>query len=471
MRLPSTIAIVVASSLGFAQTPPQKPNTTPVPKNIPLTLPGPPRSSGEASQPITANDAARIALRLQPTVTIAQAQADQADAAIRAALSALLPSINFSSDYSYSSRLGKFGVSGTSGQVTSGGGFTSSVTVSQLVFDFNRSVDSLRQAKAGARAAQYNLSAVQANLVFSVKQQFYLAQQDLQLVAVNQANVNSNQDQYDLAVARLTSGLGAPADVVTADANLANATSGLVQAQQTALEARIQLAMLMGLDPRTPLTLATSSEPEVAETDLTRLVDQGLRKRPEILQAEQDLQVSTLGVSIARKGNLPTLALSLGAASRGPTNPFATDTGSVGLSLNWDLYNGGLTGALTDEARAQVLSARANLVSATQAVVADVSTALLATQSAQQRLNVANSAVANATEGLRLAQGRYRAGVTTFVEVTQAQATLLSAESDQVAAKSALETAKAQLSRAIGTSLSPSKPDALTPIAPSDEKR
>src|SRR5665213_1866125 len=91
-----TLTTIVALSTAFAaygQTPPQKPNTTPIPATPPLVLPGPPAGSEAGTKPISADDAALIALRLQPSVTIALAQAAAARAQVTQAIAGLLPTV------------------------------------------------------------------------------------------------------------------------------------------------------------------------------------------------------------------------------------------------------------------------------------------------------------------------------------------------------------------------------------------
>ena len=463
--------LIVPLSLGLtllghalAQTPPQKPNTTPIPATPPLVLPPPPTSGEIGTNPISADEAAMIGLRLQPNVTVALAQAASARGQVQVAMAALLPSATATSQYEW---LFTFNLRNSGATSASQHGLVASISAKQLLFDFEKTMDQVREARANAKAAAYNLSAVQANLVFQVKQQFYTVVENQQLVTVFEAEVKSTQDQLSLTVAQLSAGLGVPSDVVTATANLANATSSLVQARETYLLSRVTLAALIGVDPRTPLVLAASSEPANDATDLNALVDSGLRNRPEILQAEQTLRATGYSVSVARKQLLPSINLSASVSSAGIGSQSNNDSGVLGISLNWTFFDSGLSAGEVAIARASALEAKANLVTQTQAVVSDVSGAFVGLQAAQQRVEVAGSAVANAQEGLRLAQGRFRAGVTTFVEVTQAQATLVTAQSSQASAQSALQIARAQMARAIGTSINAPKPDELKPIAPS----
>jgi outer membrane protein TolC len=82
-----------------------------------------------------------------------------------------------------------------------------------------------------------------------------------------------------------------------------------------------------------------------------------------------------------------------------------------------------------------------------------VAQAYLNLQTARQRLTTAEAEVANAEEALRLIEGRYRAGVGLMVEVLDAQNSLLTARTNHVNARSALDQANAAMARAVGTGL------------------
>ena len=467
MKLPVALFLSAAViGTAGAQTPPQKPNTTPIPPTTELQLPPPPLPGEVGTNPITADEAAMIGLRLQPNVTVALAQAAAARAQVQIATAGLLPTATATSQLNWLFNLNSRNNGSTASSQTS---WASTVSAKQLVFDFEKTMDQVREARATAKAAAYNLSAVQSNLVFQVKGQYYTVVENLQLVGVYESEVKSTQDQLNLIIAQLTAGLGLPSDVVSATANLANATSSLVQARETYLLSRVSLAALIGVDPRTPLVLANSSEPANDSTDLNALVDSGLRNRPEILQAQETLRASGYSVSIARKQLLPSINLNANISSTGARGQTNNDSSAIGISLNWTFFDSGLSAGEVAAAKASALEAKANLVSQTQSVVSDVSGAFVSLQAATQRVAVAASAVMNAQEGLRLSEGRFKAGVTTFVEVTTAQATLVTAQASQAGAQDSLQTARAQMARAIGTSIKAPKPDEIKPIVPSNK--
>lgn len=435
------------------QTPPIQPKLTPVPLPPAVRLPGPANVEPGTDRPLSAEEAAKIALRLHPSLDIVRAEILSAQGRAQAAKSGLVPNLSLGASYNrvIDLKTGQLanGAGGNGGGGSSGG-FNSALTVNQLLFDFNHTRDLVRQNEALARAAEIGLTTAQNDLVLNVKNAFYTYVQDQRLVQTQEANLANTQAQLALANARLNSGLGAPADVVQAQTAVANASQLLSQARQTALNARVALAVAMGIDPRTPIAPATSDEPNPTVDDVGALVDTALKNRPEIRRIQETLRAAGYELSAARTTNSPSVGLSLSVGSRSSNDPLSNPTGTIGISVNWNIIDGGQTAGLVKEAQADVLTAKANLNLTTQTIIQDVSEAFVNLHTAEQSRDIAQSQVANATESLRLAQGRFSAGLGTFLEVTSAQAALVSAQTSAINADTAIQQARAALSRAIG---------------------
>lgn len=446
-------------------TPPIVPPTKGVPILPAVELPAPPADSTVAptaptEQPLTADEAAGIALRLQPSVTIAGANIVAAQGRTQQVRAGLRPSLGFSAGYTQQESLNaSTGTGGGTGGGTdpfsnsSSSGLRASASVRQLLFDFNRTRNAVRESAARERAANAGLTRVQADLVLQVKQAFYTFVQNTRLVGVNEANLKNRQEQLALAQARLNVGLGAPADVVRAQTTVAEAAFNLESARNVASLSRVSLALLMGIDARTPLQTADSSEPTVATDDVNDLVNQALTQRPEVVQAQASLEAAGFGVSVAKKSNAPSIGIGGSLASRGDNLSLNHSSVRATLDLSWTPFDGGLSKGVVKEAQANSAIAQAELNSARQNVVSDVSQAYLNLRTAEQSVLTADAQVANAEESVRLAEGRYRAGVGTFIEVTDAQTALLTARTNRVNAVSTVDKARAALSRAVGAAL------------------
>lgn len=446
-------AAIAGTAISFAQqtTQPISPKTPNIKTPPAVIVPGPQNIDALAAKPLTAADAARIAVLRQRSLDLAKAAVRSAAGQRRTAQSALGPNVSLASAYNDVNNIKIDPSVGASTNLPDG--FGSSITLEQLLFDFSHSEDLVRQAAYLEEAARRGYESSEVDLVTQVKQAFYTFVQNNSLVDAGEANVRDRQAQVDLAQARLSSGLGAPADLVNAKTFLAAAVLSLTQARMAATTSRIALAQIMGLDPRTPITAAPSAEESPIADDMNALVDQALKFRPEVAQATAVLKAAKAGLNAARTGNAPTLLLNATYGGRGNSDPLASQNTTLGLSVSWTLFDSDRNAGRIDQAKAGVDTAQAQLDLASQSVVADVAQAYLNLKSAEQMVTVTTVNVANAQEGVRLAEGRYKAGVTTFLEVTDAQTSLFSAQNSDVQAHAQVQQARAALVRAVGKSL------------------
>ncbi len=217
------------------------------------------------------------------------------------------------------------------------------------------------------------------------------------------------------------------------------------------------LALDMGIDPRTPIVAADTDEPAVTTDNVNALVNTALTKRPEILEAQANIQAAQYGISAARTTNAPSFSANVGASSLGADFPPGNNFFTFGVAVTWDVFDSGLTAGLVRQARAGLLAAQAQLTSTQLTVTSDVSQAYLNLRTAEQRVVTADAEVANAQESVRLTQGRYSAGLGIFLDVLNAQTSLLTAQTNRVNAQSAVDQASAALSHAIGAPLPTTK--------------
>jgi len=122
---------------------------------------------------------------------------------------------------------------------------------------------------------------------------------------------------------------------------------------------------------------------------------------------------------------------------------------AAGLSLSWNIFQGGLTGA-GERAQANVMATVCPARSAAATDPVDVDGARLALRAAKESLSSTQEALVNARERLRLAEERYQVGVGSAIELGDAQVALTQAAAQAVQADDRLATARAQLLRAVG---------------------
>jgi len=329
--------------------------------------------------------------------------------------------------------------------------YAASITVQQLLYDFGKTRDLVRQQSALERASRWNLSRAQQTVAMQVKSAFYTLVQDLANVGISESDVATRQKELDEATARMNNGLGAPADVLQAKTNLAAGAISLSSARDAALTARMSLAQLLGINPRTPIVPAPEKETPLSdEMDLEKLVFDAMQDRPDIKSAKEQVSAATFAVSEARKGNLPRVDVLGGVNGKGPNDFFLTENASYGIVVSWLFGDGGLTAGQVKQAKGNEDAARQNLIVVTNQAISDVGQAYVDLQSSLQRLDIASAGVANALELVRIDEGRYVGGIGQFLDVTTAQASLFTAQLSLSQAQGDVERSRASLRTAIG---------------------
>lgn len=461
IAMPVLVVLLISLPLAaLPQTPPVRPNVQETPLPPPVEIKAPPSSvpADVPERPLTADEAAAIALRRGPAVAEARAGLSAAQGRRQQARAGLLPSLATGAGYT-NTAISPSIPTGSTLATTSSSGYQATADVRQLVFDFNHTRDLVRQASARELAAAARLTRVESDLVLQVKQAFYSLLQGQRLAEVNEANVRNQRNHLASARARLDEGMGLPADVVRAETAIANAVFNLNLARNSASIARVNLAELMGIDPRTPIQPADSREAPVrseasesadADDELDNLVVQALGMRPEMRQAHWDVEASRLGVNAAQTDNAPSVGTSAGWLQRGSTFPPDAKSLTYGVAMRWTPFDSGLTRGRVSEAQANLTASQAQMESIRLDIIGQVSRAYLNLQTAEQRITTADAEVANAEEALRLIEGRYRAGVGTFLDVLDAQTAVFTARTNRVNAQSASDQARVALAHAIG---------------------
>lgn len=318
----------------------------------------------------------------------------------------------------------------------------SGLEVTQLITDFGRTNNLVAMAKLHAQAQDQVTETTRAQILLATSQAYYGVLRAKALLRVASQTVAERElvakQVSTLAEAKLKSTL----DVSFANVNLADARLQLVQAQNDLQGAQTQLATVMGMPNRTTFDVAEEPMPAQLPDTASDLIREAIQNRPELAQlrleqgaaerfaaAEHDLYYPSVGV-IGTMGVAPVAESTI-----------ASRYGAVGLNVTIPLFNGGLFKARSAEAKLKAEAATQNLTSEQNFVIRDVRVAWLNATTAYDKLALTKQLLDQAQKTLDLAQVRYDNGLGSFVEVSQAQLNLTSA---QIANTSAIYDYQAQ---------------------------
>jgi outer membrane protein TolC len=272
---------------------------------------------------------------------------------------------------------------------------------------------------------------------------------------VRQGDVENRQKQLDMVQSRLDDGLGSPGDVVRARAALASAMSSLVDAQNSRAANAVQLAIQLGVNAATPLKISAGTGivqvPEPSTGELPTLVQQALTQRPEVKNAAERVRSATYALDAAKHGQSPSITANVNLNGSGTSSPGQRGTTTYGVQMSWALGDSGRNRGRIAEAEANQRQEIADMEALKLTVSQDVISAWVDVQTLSSQVTLQEVALANAMESVRISQGRYSDGIGTFLEVTDAQASLLQAQLTLLNARNDLARARTRLAWATAT--------------------
>jgi len=416
-----------------------------------------------AAHIVTLDEAVQSAREHQPQIRQARANTAAAGARANQALAPLLPQLSATAGYQRTTAnaitrpgapsVGSAGSLGTAhSKFDTFNSYSDSINVSQLVFDFGSQPNRWRsaQAQADAQAATERATALQVD--FNVRAAYFAARANRALAQVARENLDNLVKHLQQIEGFVQAGTRAEIDLVQARADTANGRVTLINAENAYETSKLNLNAAMGVQGPTDYDVEDRAEPPVPGEDggLDALLEEANRARPEVQSLEDQIRAEQLTIRAIEGQYAPSLSATLGFQQGGARLDNLGWNAAAGLSLSWNIFQGGLTRAQVNEAEANVIAAVAQLDLQRLTIRSDVDGARLAVRAAKESLSATQEALVNARERLRLAEERYQVGVGSAIELGDAQVALTQAAAQVVQANDQLSTARAQLLRALG---------------------
>ena len=319
---------------------------------------------------------------------------------------------------------------------------------------------STEAARAQALASQFSRDALQISLTSQVADTYLgLRSLDAQLQATRET-LESREETLKIVQARLEAGASSAVDLAQAQAAYSSAQAQWNQLRRQRGVTETQLALLTG---KPGLKLAPG---EFAKLPLPPMPPMGLpsallEARPDVRQAEEQLVAANARIGIAKSAFFPTISLTglLGSESAALSSLFSSGASiwSYGAALAMPIFDAGRTGARVDQASAGQKEAVANYQKTLQTAFKEVSDALLSLKEYNEEEIALATQVDAAQQALTLAQARYEAGYTSFLEVLDSQRSLNNAQLLYFTGRKNRLSASVDLFKALGGGWQPEK--------------
>lgn len=348
----------------------------------------------------------------------------------------------------------------------------------------NWQIDFWGRYHAAAQAARETFIATQADkdaavqsLVASIATTWFQLRDVDEQIRVAEANAADADRSRRLTEMRSRQGVSSAVEVRQAETQLYSVRDRMPALRATAVQLQDALAVLLGQnpgqwtppDPQATADLTTYPEPPVG------LPSALLQRRPDVLAAQARVRAAGFDVLAAQRTLAPSIGLTAagGRSSSDLSDLVRADRSaaiaSVGPSVSQPIFTGGALVAQIKQARSEQAEALASYRLAVQSALQNVDDALAAYRLSADRMTEAGRLEAAARETDRLAEKRFQAGVTSFLEVLDAQRELYSAQVELSQAKQYRNQAAIDLYRSLGGgwSAEPDRQDVrVTTVAP-----
>jgi outer membrane protein len=329
--------------------------------------------------------------------------------------------------------------------------YANGVAANQLVTDFGRTRELVKSSNLHAQAAEQNVVNTRADVLLAVDRAYFGVLKAQALLRVARETVKERQlvsDQItELEKNKIKSGL----DVSFANVDLAQAQLLLIQAQNGLDTSYAQLSAALGYGETRTFELSEEPLPASPPANFRDLLQQAVQNRPDLATLRLDAVSAHSYATAERDLWFPTIS-AMGAAGLTPVGAaqLAPHYAAGGVNVNIPIFNGHLFNALHSEANSRARADDQYVRDLQDKIVRDVRTAWLNANSAYQALAVAAQLLASATDALDLAQSRYRLGLSSIIELSQAQLNLTQAQLESASAKYDYQTQLSVLNYQIG---------------------
>lgn len=389
---------------------------------------------------------------LKERIAAAQAQADTN-------LGALLPNVSgYVTGRNQTVNLAAFGIPsdrlaalGVSGGVTQPFDvYDARASLVQNIFSLSL-IQRWRAARTGVDVASLEAEVTKRDVMATAGLLYMEAIRAEAAVKARQADIDLSEQLLKLAQDRKKAGVATGLDVTREEVQLENTRQRLLVAHNDLESAKLNLIRALGIDFNVTMTLTdplilAKVEPQSPETALTVARE----NRAELKAQRSRQKLSSLSLSSVTSERIPSLSVNGDYGWIGVKPDDALATRSVGLMLSVPIFDGGQREGRISETRSRVRQESLRMKDVSDQVTLEVRSALLTLDSSTQQVAVAEKGIELALKELTFARDRYAAGLSTNIEVTNAQTSVARARDNMIEALFRFNASRINLARAKG---------------------
>lgn len=411
---------------------------------------------------ITLEEGIQIGLQNSKTLHSSKMKVLSAEANLSAINTLRLPSLSLNASYTHLSPVNPFAVPTPFGVFTISpsilDNYNLKLSLQQPLFTGFKLSSSSKIAEDNSLAAKQQYTQDEQNLILNIKYAYW----GLFSAEKLKKAVDDNFLQVKAHLADIQNffkqGLSTKNDVLKVEVQLSEIELQQIDAKNSVKIAIVNLDNVIGLPLSSDLQIPQNvSVSDNNEYELTELIKEAIRNRPDLKALEYQVEASKTGIALAQSNWYPQIYLTGNYYYSKPNqrilpsrNQFDA-TWDVGIGLSFNIWNWGATKDQTDQAEAQYEQSNDGLKSMQDAITLEVTQDYYNMIKAKEKILVAEQTVSQAEENYRVTDDKFKQGLTLNSELLDAETALLQAKTNQIQSLADYELAVARIQRSIGT--------------------
>ena len=393
-----------------------------------------------AAETLTIESCVRTALEKHPDMVAAESKVASKKAAVGQSAADSRPHIKGGASYTRSD---------STDSANDSGRYNASISLEQSVYDWGKRGLRIEGARINMSAAEAEYFDTRDKIIAGVRSAYYNLNRAIRQHEVAKARFENYRKRLSWANSYYEVGTKPKIEVTKAESDLANSKLALVKAESAAEQYRAQLASSMGIPMMEIKNISDVLSYEEWNVPIGQAVERAVSNRPDLASQRKRVEYAETVLSLEKKGMSPEISASAGYNAYGSA-PFDDNGWNARLSLNFPLYDGGLTRSRVQGAEADLVTAKAQLESTSNNIMLEVRKAWHALAEAREALNASLEAERRARETYELAEGRYEAGVGSSLEISDAVESYASAQTNTILSLYECKAKRLDLEKAMG---------------------
>jgi len=408
-------------------------------------------SSLFSQEKITLREAITLALNQNTSLLKSKNNLETSNAALKNAYGNLLPSLSFSSGWSWqrvsnsqgATVINYFGEAQKLGPtLTDSRSYSMSLGGNVTLFDGLANYSTISQRKNDLASATYDFEKLKQDVMLQTVSLFINVTNNEKILKFQQEDLKFNEDMLKKVKEMFDLKMKANADLYSQEYQTSNSRLAYLQAKNNYEKSKITLLTYLSKDPLKEYQFALDSSyvPESVKNldDVSGLSTIANANRNDYQSLKLKADNADYQMIIARGGYLPSLSGSYGFSTSAttPSDLMSRKVYSLGLSLSFPIFSRWSTDLATQSAQVQSKNAYEDLSAMERQIKSDVKNAVLDLQTASAQLEVSKAALKAATETWQIKRESYDLGTATFIDQQQAYRDYIQAANNAIAAES-----------------------------------